>query len=183
MRIVPLCLIIIFSVIASAQVKSAEDTRAPVVCSKEVKDLPAIRNIKLRMPSREFDELLGRRYLRLFSKSDLESVPGFQGVDSLIVNFYKDRLSFLNIEYTTDIKWDNLKEFREVVAPQLNLPLTGWTPPGDVVISKLICKDFQITLVVVGGTAEFSLEDTAAQKAEAEEKQKAQDQKKKTFKP
>jgi hypothetical protein len=129
---------------------------------------------------------------------DASRFPDLKGVRKIQLQFINGRISYVGVAYDDSIKWETLDEFVRTVSKILNLP-EEWQRPADSDSDRekeLRCSDFVLTADVGGDptdtrvAAHLILEDLAAiqalerrQKDLEEKAKRAEEEKRKTFKP
>jgi len=129
---------------------------------------------------------------------DSSRFPALKGVRKIQMRLIEGRLSYLQIAYDDEIKWESIDQFIETVSTTLKLP-QGWQVPEDSDGSQqkeLRCEGFVMTANTVGDATdihagpELILQDLAAWNAMSkrqndviEKAKREEDQKRKTFKP
>jgi hypothetical protein len=144
-------------------------------CQVELKDLPEIRGIKLRMDRNAFLSLFNGNPAVYAAEPNMKGLPAFKDVTGIWFDFYKEKLSRIEIEYDNSITWDGNREFQTNVSENLKLPY-AWNAQAE-----MTCKDFQVKV----RTSPTSLEitDLTAKQGAVTDKKREEDAKKKAFKP
>jgi hypothetical protein len=130
---------------------------------------------------------------------DSSRFPTFKGVRKIQMRFIEGRLSYLQISYDDEIKWESIDQLIETISTTLKLP-QDWQVPEDSdgggQQRELRCEGFVITANTAGDATdvhagpELILQDLAAWNAMSkrqndivEKAKREEDQKRKTFKP
>jgi hypothetical protein len=129
---------------------------------------------------------------------DSARFPALKGTRKIQMRFIDNRLSYLQISYNDDVKFDSVDQFIETISGMLKLP-NQWQTPEDSDsdhVKELRCEGFVLTANTLGDRTdlqpgpELVLQDVVAWEAlskrqnELTEKAKREeDQKRKAFKP
>jgi len=128
---------------------------------------------------------------------DSARFPAFKGVRRLQMRFIDGRLSYLQITYDDSIKWDSIDQFVDTVTTNLKLP-QDWKTPENADGShekELRCEGFVLSantadISEINSGPELILEDLAAWDAMSkkqndivDKEKRAEDEKRKAFKP
>jgi hypothetical protein len=130
---------------------------------------------------------------------DSSKFPALKGARKIQMRFIDGRLSYLEISYNDDVKWDSVEQFTETISTTLKLP-NEWQLPedsdGGSERKELRCDGFVIAASTVGDPSdihagpEMVLQDIAAWSALSkrqndivEKAKREEDEKRKTFKP
>ena len=130
---------------------------------------------------------------------DSARLPTLKGARKIQMRFIDGRLSYLQISYDTEIKWESIDQFVKTVSTTLKLP-PDWQVPADSdggsQQKELRCEGFVMTANTVGDATdvyagpELILQDLAAwtamskrQNDVVEKAKREEDAKRKTFKP
>jgi hypothetical protein len=125
--------------------------------------------------------------------------PALKGVRKMQMRFIDGRLSYLQVAYDNNIKWDSIDQFVETISTTLKLP-REWQAPaesdGGAQVKELRCEGFVITASTIGDYSdvnagpELILQDLAAWDALSkrqtditEKAKREEDEKRKAFKP
>jgi hypothetical protein len=130
---------------------------------------------------------------------DISRFPTLKGVRKMKMRFIEGRLSYLQISYNDETKWDSIDQFIETISTTLKLP-QDWQLPEDSGGSsqqkELRCEGFVIAASTVGDSTdihagpELILQDLEAWNAMSkrqndiiEKTKREEDAKRKSFKP
>jgi hypothetical protein len=131
--------------------------------------------------------------------ADSSRFPDLKGVRKIQLRFLDGRLSYVQVGYDDSFKWNSVDEFAQTVSKNLGLP-DGWLQSSDSEGpgkgNELRCVGFLMTAVIGGDAtdsrigAQLSLEDAAMaqtiekrQKDQEDKKKRAEEDRRKTFKP
>jgi len=124
--------------------------------------------------------------------------PALKGTRRIQMRFIDGRLSYLNISYTDEVKWDTIDQFVETISTTLKLPQQWQVPQESDTMQQqeLRCAGFVITANTIGDSTdihagpELILQDVAAwngmskrQNDTTEKAKREEDDKRKSFKP
>lgn len=171
--------ILVLSFPAFAQSKITNPVRS--VCTLTVKDSPVIRGLQLGMPEEDFKKAVGGDAWLSLTKANLADKPAFQGIDGITFDFYKGRLSRLQIDYDQSVRWKDAAEFVDALSDSLKVPGDAWIVNGMSQRGMMQCKGFSIE--ARAGSNWLILEDTDALAAFMDEQKRKEEEKKKNFKP
>jgi hypothetical protein len=129
---------------------------------------------------------------------DSSRFPALNGTRKIQMRFIDGRLSYLQISYNDDVKWDSIDQIIETISTTLKLP-NEWQTPADSDSGQekeLRCEGFVISANTIGDPTdthtgpELILQDVAAWNAMSkrqnditEKAKRDEDQKRKSFKP
>jgi hypothetical protein len=130
---------------------------------------------------------------------DNSRFPTFKGVRKMQMRFIEGRLSYLQISYDDQTKWDSIDQLIETISTTLKLP-QSWRLPedsdGSTQLKELRCEGFVMTANTTGDATdvhagpELILQDLAAWNAMSkrqndiiEKAKQEEDAKRKSFKP
>lgn len=159
-----------------------------------LRDAPAIRNLRLGMSRNEADRIIpNERRVNYTNSQTITSYPdgggasGFENVGQVTAQFERDRLKVLELGYDTNaVRWKNVEEFARNLSDNLKLPHNAW----DFRFRKwhraeMKCKGFSIT--INSEMNELTLEDFTSSEENARRENgnsnSGDDEGRKTFKP
>ncbi len=155
-------------------------------CDLGIEMAPALRGITLGMTEKEVADVLGAE-IKFEPDSDgytrstlviAKRIPGFEGVNFIEIKTYFGKISEINFGYELEFK--SLNEFLDNFSPKLGLPREAWH--GNYLESQMVCKDFEMKASTYA-LPKLVMSDLAAVKAITAAKIKANEDKKKAFKP
>jgi len=155
-------------------------TNKPEPCGLGIADSPEIRGLKLGMPEVDFKRRLGGRPDPIVTRYDLGKLGGFEGIQTIGFELYKERVMRLDVTYDDSINWTGSAEFAQALSGPLRLPANSWRFPGPD-IADLDCKEF--TVAIDAKMRRVRLFDKTTVAAMKEDEKLKQAEKKKAFKP
>lgn len=167
---------------------AAAPMSTPQRCDLTLDKAPIVRGLKLGMPERDADTLLGGA-LRFspdpddFTRTAFAFPHGqsdFEGIGSVTVRTFDGYVYELELDYDDSIKWFGLDELVDNFAPKLGLPRV-WGLENRYT-AKMTCKEFDVRLALLS-RASLRLTDGLALGRIAERRVRADEEKKKAVKP
>ena len=181
------------------------------MCSMTAEQAPSIRSFRLgmtvkdvalRLNSQTGSAVLGQlaqwkarpTYTGLFgieiTSQQFASLQESEGIKYITFNFLNERLYQYRVDYFGEAKWQNIKQFVDLVSPTLKLH-QKWEMPNDRTAS-LDCGGFKIDASLNGMLGEPSLtitdnwrkQETVKRKEEStKKKQEEEEKRRRDFKP
>lgn len=160
-------------------------------CTVPYESAPVIRGLKLGLSENEAAELLGDNLEFEYNKdtwtrkatqfSALTNRPKeFEGIGFIELESYNTDIFRFALSYSSDIKWNSVREFADNFAPKLGLPTEGWE--SDYVSLSLTCQDFVVRLRA-GSSGVVEVTDLRTVRRIAEDMKKTDAERKKAIKP
>lgn len=170
------------AILAATAYSQTISTQTPAPCKLTLDRSPSVRGLSLGMLETDFRRITGATsLLDGLTYSPPSGKPGFENIDRLSFDFYKDRLRRLEVTYDHSVLWRSAQEFATAISEPLKLPKESWAFNPYLDNAEMVCDGFKV--IAWPGYRRIELRDTKAEAALlAEIKQKEEDRKK-TFKP